>query len=118
MNPSLIAKAESDNVAFAYDWQTDMTRLGATAIEEHDWLVVAGSIALNADGRANAIVNDSVAVTYVSGGLKWELNQLACTVQFDTGDVLTRTFTLAVRAGNQPTPAAPGTLANPLGEII
>lgn len=118
MNPSLIAKAEGDNVAFTYDWQDDMTRYGATSIEEHSWAVVAGSIALNADGRENAIVNDSIAVTYVSGGVAWELNQLAATAEFDTGDVLTRTFTLAIRAGSQPTPAAPGTLANPLGEQI
>lgn len=118
MNPSLIAKAESDNVAFAYDWQDDMTRLGASVIQTHSWSVVAGSIALNADGRENAIVQDSVAITYVSGGVAWELNQLAATAQFDTGDVLTRTFTIAIHAGSQPTPVTPGTLANPLGNQI
>lgn len=118
MNPSLIVKAESDNVAFVYDWQDDMTRLGASLIEVCNWIVVAGSITLNADGRENAIIQDSIAVTYVSGGVAWELNQLACTVEFDTGDILTRTFTLAIHAGNQPTPQAPGTLANPLGNQI
>jgi hypothetical protein len=118
LNPSLIVKAASDNVAFCYDWQGDMTRLGATAIELHDWAVVAGSIALNADGREDAIVQTSTAITYVSGGVAGELNQLACTVTLDTGDTLTRTFTLAIHEGSQPTPTAPGTLANPLGNQI
>jgi hypothetical protein len=118
LNPSLTSKAASDNVALCYDWQQDMDRLGATALELVTWSVVAGSVALNADGRESMVAQDSIAVTYVSGGTAWELTQIACTVELDTGDVLTRTFTLAIHDGSQPTPTAPGTLANPLGNQI
>ena len=119
MNPSLISKAESDNLAIAYDWQDDMDRLGATAIDPSlvTWAVVAGSIAFD-DARTPYISQDSIAVNYVMGGVAWELNQVACTITFDTGDVLTRTFTIAIHAGSQPSPTAPGTLANPLGNQI
>jgi len=100
MNPSLITKGTGDNVAFSFDWTNEMNLLGALAfVSTPSWAVVAGSIALNADGRQSVTVGN-IATTYVSGGVPGETAQLSCTAMFDTGDRLERIFTLIITDGD------------------
>jgi hypothetical protein len=98
MNPSHYKKTAGDNIRFAYDWQAEMTRLGATSIDSSTWDLVAGSVILGADGRTS-FTDDSTSYAYISGGTPDELTQVSNSVQFDTGDQVVKVFTLAIKEG-------------------
>lgn len=115
MNPNLISKAAGSNEAFYYDWQAEMAPLGAAAITSAVWTVVAGNIALNADGRQSFFGN-SRTTTYVSGGVPGEVSQVSCSVTFDTEDELVQTFAISIKPGVfQADPTTSGELDFPLG---